>query len=84
MSILHITAIKWHQRYYINLYIFNHVKTEICFDEQFWISQDLIMGALDNVPARLYIDKMCIFYEKPLLEAGTNGKLGNTEVSLLK
>jgi hypothetical protein len=33
--------------------------------------------------ARLYVDQRCIHYQKPLLESGTLGTKGNTQVCLL-
>ena len=36
--------------------------------------------ALDNVDARLYVDSKCLFHHKPLLESGTLGTKGNTQV----
>ena len=35
---------------------------------------------MDNVEARLYIDRMCVWYEKPLLESGTLGTKANSQM----
>jgi hypothetical protein len=35
----------------------------------------------DNVEARTYMDRRCVYYHKPLLESGTLGTKGNTQVS---
>lgn len=56
--------------------------TEHIFDESFWESLDGITNALDNVEARTYIDRRCVFFHKPLLESGTLGTKGNTQVVL--
>lgn len=54
--------------------------TENIFDDKFWNGLDLVTNALDNVDARTYIDRRCIFYKKSLLESGTLGTKGNTQV----
>lgn len=54
--------------------------TEEVFDDEFWDNLDLVTNALDNVQARLYVDSRCIYYRKPLLEAGTLGTKGNVQV----
>lgn len=55
-------------------------ETEHIFDDTFWESLDFVTNALDNVEARTYVDRRCIFYKKPLLESGTLGTKGNTQV----
>lgn len=50
------------------------------FDDKFWSSLDGVCTALDNVDARLYVDSKCLFHHKPLLESGTLGTKGNTQV----
>ncbi|CDF88691.1 BN860_16182g1_1 [Zygosaccharomyces bailii CLIB 213] len=55
-------------------------ETENIFDDTFWQSLDLVTNALDNVDARTYVDRRCVFYRKPLLESGTLGTKGNTQV----
>jgi len=37
---------------------------------------------LDNVDARTYVDRRCVFFHKPLLDSGTLGTKGNTQVVL--
>jgi len=54
--------------------------TEEIFNEKFYTSLHGVCNALDNVEARLYMDSQCIFYKKPLLESGTLGTKGNTQV----
>ncbi|KAF8665805.1 hypothetical protein AX16_000249 [Volvariella volvacea WC 439] len=54
--------------------------TEDVYDENFFQSIDGVTNALDNVKARLYMDQRCVFYRKPLLESGTLGTKGNTQV----
>ena len=54
--------------------------TEKVFTDDFMASLDMIVTALDNVEARLYMDQRCVSYSKPLLESGTLGTKGNTQV----
>lgn len=55
-------------------------ETENVFDDSFWESLTAVISALDNVEARLYIDQMCLLFEKPLLESGTWGAKCSTQV----
>jgi len=56
--------------------------TEHIFNEDFWEELDGVTNALDNVDARTYVDRRCVFFRKPLLESGTLGTKGNTQVIL--
>jgi ubiquitin-activating enzyme E1 len=56
--------------------------TEDIFNEDFWNQLDGVTNALDNVDARTYVDRRCVFFRKPLLESGTLGTKGNTQVIL--
>ena len=56
--------------------------TEHIFNENFWEELDGVTNALDNVDARTYVDRRCVFFRKPLLESGTLGTKGNTQVIL--
>ncbi|KAJ5159769.1 Ubiquitin-activating enzyme [Penicillium canariense] len=56
--------------------------TEHIFNEEFWNGLDGVTNALDNVDARTYVDRRCVFFRKPLLESGTLGTKGNTQVIL--
>ncbi|KDQ29073.1 hypothetical protein PLEOSDRAFT_1063833 [Pleurotus ostreatus PC15] len=55
-------------------------ETEDVYSTEFFSSIDGVTNALDNIKARLYMDQRCVFYEKPLLESGTLGTKGNTQV----
>ncbi|KAK1518191.1 ubiquitin-activating enzyme E1 [Colletotrichum paranaense] len=57
-------------------------ETEETFNEEFWGNLDGVTNALDNVEARTYVDRRCVFFRKPLLESGTLGTKGNTQVVL--
>ena len=51
------------------------------FDETFWSSGvDVVLNALDNVEARLFMDKQCVTNKKALVDAGTMGPKGNVQV----
>ncbi|KAI9893132.1 MAG: E1 ubiquitin-activating protein [Vezdaea aestivalis] len=56
--------------------------TEHVFNEEFWEGLHGVTNALDNVDARTYVDRRCVFFHKPLLESGTLGTKGNTQVIL--
>ena len=56
--------------------------TEHVFNEDFWENLDLVTNALDNVDARTYVDRRCVFFRKPLLDSGTLGTKGNSQVVL--
>ncbi|KAL8140737.1 hypothetical protein V2J09_006758, partial [Rumex salicifolius] len=55
-------------------------ETENVFDDSFWENLDVVINALDNVNARLYIDQRCLYFQKPLLESGTLGAKCNTQM----
>lgn len=55
-------------------------ETETTFDDDFWENLSGVCNALDNVQARLYVDQRCVYYMKSLLESGTLGTKGNTQV----
>ncbi len=55
-------------------------ETENIYDDDFFESLDGVANALDNVEARTYMDRRCVFYRLPLLESGTLGTKGNVQV----
>ena len=54
--------------------------TESIFHDGFWDNLDVVLNALDNVNARLYVDSRCVYFQKPLLESGTLGAKCNTQM----
>jgi molybdopterin/thiamine biosynthesis adenylyltransferase len=38
------------------------------------------LNALDNVKARAYVDQRCVAAHKPLIDSGTTGTKGHTQV----
>ncbi|XP_028146852.1 ubiquitin-like modifier-activating enzyme 1 [Diabrotica virgifera virgifera] len=55
-------------------------ETESVYNDDFFEKLDGVANALDNVDARIYMDRRCVYYRKPLLESGTLGTKGNTQV----
>merc|ERR1712142_646377 len=55
-------------------------ETENIYNDAFFERLDGVANALDNVEARTYMDRRCVYYNKPLLESGTLGTKGNTQV----
>ena len=54
--------------------------TEDVFTDQFMEDLTAVCNALDNVDARKYMDARCVKFDKPLLESGTLGPRGNTQI----
>lgn len=50
-------------------------ETEKVYNDEFFASLDGVANALDNIDARTYMDRRCVYYRLPLLESGTLGKL---------
>ncbi|KCV68462.1 hypothetical protein H696_04756 [Fonticula alba] len=57
-------------------------ETEHIFGDEFFANIDCVANALDNMEARRYVDRRCVFFRKPLMESGTLGTRGNTQVVL--
>jgi len=55
-------------------------ETEDVFNDPFWQGLDVVVNALDNVNARLYVDSRCVYFGVPLLESGTLGTKCNTQM----
>ena len=55
-------------------------ETENLFSDAFFERLTLVCNALDNVEARKYVDSRCVRFDKPLLESGTLGTRGNTQI----
>ncbi len=50
------------------------------YNSQFFKNIDVVATALDNIEARLFVDSLCVKYNKALLESGTLGTKGNVQV----
>ena len=59
-------------------------ESENIYDDKFFEPLNGVANALDNVEARTYMDRRCVYYNKPLLESGTLGTKGNTQVVIPK
>ena len=57
-----------------------NISLEHIFGDDFYDKLTGVCTALDNVEARLYVDQKCLFYRLPMLESGTLGTKGNTQV----
>lgn len=55
-------------------------ETEKIYNDVFFESLDGVANALDNVDARMYMDRRCVYYRKSLLESGTLGTKANVQV----
>lgn len=55
-------------------------ENEKIFTDKFWDKKDFVVGAVDNVKARQYVDSKCVFHEKPLFESGTLGTKCNSQM----
>lgn len=55
---------------------------EPVFNDDFWEGLNLVVNAVDNVKARMYVDSKCLWYNKPLFESGTLGTKCNSQVIL--
>ena len=55
-------------------------ETEELFNDDFWNTQDFVINAVDNVKARMYIDNMCTWYGKKLIDSGTLGTKAHVQL----
>lgn len=44
--------------------------TEEVYNDAFFQRLDGVCNALDNIDARVYMDRRCVYYQKPLIESG--------------
>uniref|UniRef100_A0A2P2MDV3 E1 ubiquitin-activating enzyme n=1 Tax=Rhizophora mucronata TaxID=61149 RepID=A0A2P2MDV3_RHIMU len=68
----HLNVVAWQNRV--------GPETENLFDDSFWENLTVVINALDNVNARLYVDQRCLYFQRPLLESGTLGAKCNTQM----
>ena len=55
-------------------------ENENIFNEQFYLNQNFILTAVDNVEARKYIDSQCTKFSIPLIDSGTLGTSGSCQI----
>ena len=58
-------------------YMCENVKS---FDHSFIASFDVVMSALDNIDARRHLNRICLTADRPLIEAGSTGYIGQSRV----
>lgn len=56
-------------------------ETENIYNDEFFEKLDGVANALDNVDARIYMDRRCVYYRRMLIDSGTLGTMGNVQVS---
>ncbi|MED6273643.1 Ubiquitin-like modifier-activating enzyme 6 [Characodon lateralis] len=54
--------------------------SENIYSDSFYSSVNVVVTALDNVEARRYVDSRCVSNQRPLLDSGTMGTKGHTEI----
>uniref|UniRef100_A0A8C2WGU8 Ubiquitin like modifier activating enzyme 6 n=1 Tax=Cyclopterus lumpus TaxID=8103 RepID=A0A8C2WGU8_CYCLU len=54
--------------------------TESVYNDAFYCRLNLVVTALDNVEARRYVDSRCLSNQRALLDSGTMGTKGHTEI----
>jgi len=54
--------------------------TEELYSDSFFKGLDIVVNALDNIAARLYVDSRCVTNQRPLLESGTLSTKGHVQV----
>lgn len=55
-------------------------ETRNIFDDDFMEKQNVIISDVDNVDARKYIDNLYTFYNKILLDSGSEGTKVNSDI----
>lgn len=56
-------------------------ETENVYNDDFFDGLSGVANALDNMDARIYMDRRCVFYRKMLIDSGTLGTMGNVQVT---
>ena len=54
--------------------------TRNIFNDEFFEKQNIVISAVDNILARKYIDKLCVFYNKVFIDSGTQGTKANSDI----
>ncbi|EGW30863.1 uncharacterized protein SPAPADRAFT_142051 [Spathaspora passalidarum NRRL Y-27907] len=67
---------------YLNAHLVSHhgnIMDTNKFPITWWEQFEYVFNALDNLEARRYVNKMCLFLKKPLMESGTTGFKGQIQ-----
>lgn len=59
-------------------------ETEYLYNEEFYNKHDFIINAVDNNKARKYIDDQCVFFNKILIDSGTEGLKAHNQLIIPK
>ena len=62
--------------------MFINKESEAVLTDSFWHGLDSVIPAVDNVATRQYLNEMCLYHDKPLWEAATEGLAGDNQVIL--
>lgn len=54
------------------------------YGTEFFSQFSLVLNALDNLEARRYVNRLCVASRIPMIDAGTQGKLGQVTVHIPK
>jgi len=57
-----------------------HEGTADVYSEKFYQDLTVVTNALDNVQARLFLDKQCVGARVPMIDSGTLGPKGHVQV----
>lgn len=78
-----LTVVKAVEKFnYFNCKLVPHhgnIMDTTAFPMRWWEQFTYIYNALDNLEARRYVNKMCLFLSKPLMESGTTGFEGQIQ-----
>jgi len=55
-------------------------ESESIYSDSFFKGIDIVVNALDNIPARLYVDGRCVTNQRPLIDSGTLGTKAHVQV----
>lgn len=55
-------------------------ESENVYNDEFFKKLDGVANALDNMDARIYMDRRCVFVRRMLIDSGTLGTMGNVQV----
>ena len=60
----------------------NRIGPESChiYHDEFYQSLSGVCNALDNIETRIFSDKMCVLYNRPMLESGTLGPKAHVQI----
>lgn len=57
-------------------------ETQDIFGDSFWNKQDFIISCVNDIESRKYIDKRCVWFNKPFIDLGLSGLKGHMQFIL--